>query len=174
MMGRKRKKERKYIPRKQLKFWLNIGVATDDWLLEIISYWKTRREFTEMIKNGLRLMWSLGQGKLDVLFELFPQLDAQLAARYNPAPDPDELKDTIRLVVEASVKKAILENPSLPSGPLVGAPLKQSGEGIGTLANRKIELPLLDDDDDGDTIVLNKAVGSNNKAAMAAMLKIAF
>lgn len=81
--------ERRFRPRKQMKFWCYTDLKTDAWLIEIITYWKAKKQFADMVKNGLRLMWSLGQGHLDVLFELFPQIESQLAAKYTPPPTPD-------------------------------------------------------------------------------------
>lgn len=81
--------ERRFRPRKQMKFWCYTDLNTDAWLIEIIAYWKAKKQFADMVKNGLRLMFSLGQGHLDVLFELFPQIETQLAAKYAPPPTPD-------------------------------------------------------------------------------------
>lgn len=81
--------ERRFRPRRQMKFWCYTDLKTDAWLIEIIAYWKAKKQFADMVKNGLRLMFSLGQGHLDVLFELFPQIETQLAAKYSPPTAPD-------------------------------------------------------------------------------------
>lgn len=107
-------KQRRFRPRKQLRFWLYTDLESDSWMLEIIAYWKARKQFATKIKDGLRLMWSLGQGQLDVLFELFPQIEHQLIAKYSPptAPDTDKLERDM-----AEIKKLILESGSIQAPP---------------------------------------------------------
>jgi hypothetical protein len=82
-------KERKYIPRKQFRFWLIRDLQSDELIMKIIDSWKLKRLFTEKIRAAIRLISSLEKGQLDVLFELFPQLETQLAAKYTPPPTPN-------------------------------------------------------------------------------------
>lgn len=107
-------KERRFRPRKQFKFWCYTDLETDAWLLKIIQYWKDRKQFSTKVKNGLRLMWSLGQGHTDVLFSLFPQLETQLAAKYAPPPAPDNSNLERQI---ADLKQIILQQGSIQAPP---------------------------------------------------------
>lgn len=104
----------RYRPRKQFKFWLYTDLQSEEWLAEVIGLWKSKRQFSEIVKNGLRLMFSLGQGHTDVLFELFPQLETQLTAKYAPPPTPDnsELQRQI-----ADLKMIILQQGNIQAPP---------------------------------------------------------
>lgn len=158
----------RYRPRKQLKFWLYTDLKNEHWLIEVIEYWKSKRQFSDVVKSGLRLMWSLGQGQTDVLFELFPQLETQLAARYAP-PTPPDTGNLERQI--ADLKRLILEQGSIivPSNQME---MKSGGTlGIG----KTLALPTFDDDD-MDTVVLTKATGGTTNAEnfMASMANIAY
>jgi len=48
--------------------------------MEFIQYAKTTRQFAKIVRDGIRLIWSLREGDMTVLFELFPHLEKQ----FNP------------------------------------------------------------------------------------------
>lgn len=54
------------------KFWLDLDKPDEEEINQLIDYHKRQRQFSRVVRDGIRLMWSLGQGNLDVLFELFP------------------------------------------------------------------------------------------------------
>ena len=78
--------------------------------MEYITYLSTTRQFARTIRNGLRLMWTLGQGDLTVLFELFPGIKASLDGQYRQ--DMDEIKRLIRENCNQSVQP-ILDRPAI-------------------------------------------------------------
>lgn len=96
----------RYRPRKEFKFWLYHDLADDVKLMEWIKFCKETRQFASVIKRGLRLMWSLGQGDTSVLFELFPTLGSQLihVKDLPTPPDNDDLRNEI-----AELKQMIRE-----------------------------------------------------------------
>ena len=59
------------------KFWLDIRKPGEDWLDEQIHALKYSRKFTTVIRDALRLIIDLRQGKMDVLFELFPWVQVE-------------------------------------------------------------------------------------------------
>lgn len=129
----KKRKPARYRPRKEYKFWLYTDLVADSRLMEFIAYLKTTRQFATYIKRGLKLLWTLQEGDLTYLFELFPQL----AERLNPPPAPPDKGDLERLIqgaVHTSVKAAMLEMPSLPATIPAAAPLKPSGSAPPALA----------------------------------------
>lgn len=117
---------RRFRPRKEYKFWLYHDVETDLRLMEFITYLKRTRQFATMIKRGLKLLWTLGEGDCTYLFELFPQLAERLTPPPS-APNSGDLQRLIETSVQSGVKQAMLSMPSLPASPMVAAPLKQAG-----------------------------------------------
>ncbi|MEL6309910.1 MAG: hypothetical protein AAFQ52_17345 [Chloroflexota bacterium] len=65
------------IQRKRYSFWLDRRKPDERAVEDIISQMKADRAFTPSIRNGLSLMADLQDGKLDVLFELFPWVRAE-------------------------------------------------------------------------------------------------
>lgn len=61
--------------------------------MEFIEYCKKTRQFASVIRDGIRLIWSLREGNLDVLFELFPHLQRQFK------PDADDLVEQFRQIL---------------------------------------------------------------------------
>jgi hypothetical protein len=130
---------RRYRPRKEFKFQLYRDVEAEEKLIEYIDYLRKTRQFVTAVRNGLRLMWTLGQGDLSVLFELFPTLRAQFA------PDNTALIEEFRQLLQQNRAEAVHVTP----GPkLLNAP--------------KLTVPLVDEDQ--NTIVLKRT--ANGDAAM--------
>jgi len=71
-------------PRKEFKFWLYWDIDEQVKLMDYIKWLNQTRQFATVVRNGLRLMWTLSEGDTSVLFELFPGLRAQLR-RQHPA-----------------------------------------------------------------------------------------
>lgn len=145
----------RYRPRKEFKFWLFYDLADEVRLMEYIAYLKKSRKFASYVRNGLRLMWSLGEGDTSVLFELFPGLKAQLQT---PPPDDDKLQrkieDLHRLILEQGRGITI-------EAPLVAAPALKPLAGLKPVA----ALPApVEDDDDQDTVVLTKSTSTKGTA----------
>ena len=133
---------RRYRPRKEFKFWLYHDLVEDVRLMEYIQFLVKTRQFATTIRNGLRLMWTLGQGDLSVLFDLFPTLRSQFT------PDNTALIEEFRRMLLQQSRGASL--PTLSGPKSFNAP--------------KLALPILDDDDEQDTIVLKRS--TNTDASM--------
>jgi hypothetical protein len=159
----KQPKARNFVPRQTRKFQLRLNHPTDSHVGQILDYAKAQRGEVTMIRDGVRLLWALKNDDLSVLFELFPHLERQFK------PDAEELIEQFRQMLSQQLVAAPAPQPSL-----VAASEAAEQGGKKSLAAVKIALPLLDDDDDGDTIVISKASDSNGKEVMANMLKVAF
>ena len=72
------------------KFWLDIRKDDEDQLDEAINTLKHTRKFTQTIRDGLRLMLDLKRGRVDVLLELFPWVQAEFLSALQPPPSPAE------------------------------------------------------------------------------------
>ena len=157
---------RKYRPRKEFKFWLYHDRDEDSRLMEFIQYCKATRQFARVVRDGIRLIWSLREGNNNVLFELFPHLERQFK------PDAEELIEQFRQMLSQQLVAAPVAQPVSVPMALPDNAAEQGGQK--SLAAVKIALPLLDDDD-GDTILISKASDSNiSKEVMANMMKVAF
>ncbi|MEO8609531.1 MAG: hypothetical protein ABI690_16690 [Chloroflexota bacterium] len=111
----------RYRPRKEIKMWLYRDKADESRLIDFVQYCKQTRQLARVLRNGIRLMWSLGEGNTEILYELFPWLQTQ-AALIPPAPDTENLERQI-----ADLKQIILQQGSI-SVPSAGYPLmKQIG-----------------------------------------------
>lgn len=138
---------RRYRPRKLFKFWLYHDLAEDTRLMEYIDYLRKTRQFATVLRSGLRLMWTLGQGDLSVLFELFPTLRSQFV------PDNTALIEEFRRMLQAQTVAASPVPPvtALPPGPK-------------PMNIKSIPMPTFDEDDQ-DTIVLSRDATSGEQAA---------
>lgn len=147
---------RKYRPRKEFKFWLYHDRDEDSRLMEFIQYCKATRQFAKVVRDGIRLVWSLREGNTAVLFELFPHLERQFK------PDAEELIEQFRQML---LQHQAAPEPQ-PAQVGVGA---EQGKPKALNAPKTI-LPLLDDDED-DTIVIKQSTGSG-RGMMANLLDI--
>lgn len=146
----------RYRPRQVFKFWLFKDKPEEYRLVEFIEYCKAKRSFARVIRDGIRLMWSLGEGDTTVLFELFPGLHAHLQP-VQTAPTPPDTSHLERQI--ADLKRLIMEQGTI-SAPPKDYPQMKSGGTLGV--GKKMALPIIDDDDDASTIVLTKATGGNS------------
>jgi len=65
--------------RRRFVFWLNDTKSDENELIGQVYELKRQRSFTATIRDGMRLITSLRDGDLDVLFELFPWVRAEFA-----------------------------------------------------------------------------------------------
>ncbi len=86
--------------RESFQFWLDLKKPEEYILADTIFELKRRRAFVSTVRDGIRLIVSLRQGRVDVLFELFPWTCAQLnsgagaqlpAGQSTPQPTPRPL-----------------------------------------------------------------------------------
>lgn len=85
------------IPRKRLELWLRLDKRDEvELLYDIIPALKKKQQFSSAIRDGLRLVWELRQGKTDYLFQLFPFVKEAVQ------PDPAELVTLITNMMHTS------------------------------------------------------------------------
>lgn len=63
--------------RLMFRFWLDMFKPEEEELADTIELLKNERSFSKTIRDGIKLITNLRQGKLDVLFELFPWVKAE-------------------------------------------------------------------------------------------------
>lgn len=63
--------------RLMFRFWLDMFKSEEAAIADQVEILKNKRSFTQTIRDGIRLICDLRNGKLDILFELFPWVRAE-------------------------------------------------------------------------------------------------
>ncbi len=93
--------------RLRFQFWLNVWNDDDMAVCEQIQLLKNERSFTQVVRDGIRLICDLRQGRVDVLKELFPDVVAKLSDKTNPTYTPDStLKQDIEQILQLMQNKS--------------------------------------------------------------------
>jgi hypothetical protein len=160
----------RYRPRKEIKTWFYRDIDDQARLIEYVDYLKTTRQLAKIVRNGIRLMWSLGEGDTSVLFELFPGLKAQLTPPQPPPPTHSpELDDLIRHLerMEAMMKESRViplfddNGVVMKSGAKLPEATDRAQDAPRQLAGAQVKfsVPIVDDDDSAGVVVKKKAGG---------------
>lgn len=160
--------------RSQHMFWVDLNKPEEYKLAVLIQELKSRRAFARTVRNGLRLMYDLSQGRTDVLRELYPWVleqppieaqkeeDSQIKA---PAqPFGQEIKDQLQRLEQLLVKQ---KNGAL-SSEQVSAELKQvsqNNEGPKAMSVGNMVLPPPTIEEDLDKIIEVKREKGNGQSA---------
>jgi hypothetical protein len=161
-MGRKSQKQRKPEPRKMFKFWLRLDRAEDLKLIEYIEYLVSKRQFVTEIRTALRLLWSLRQGNLWVLFELFPWVRAEFmeyVQSLQPPKSPAELDLQRQL---ARLEQLLLQQGNTPIDKPGPTKLLTPNGPRPLQAKQAVAAPSFDDDEDVLVARKNKNAGSQS------------
>ena len=139
--------------RLMFKFWLDVTKPEEGRIADKIEILKNERTFSQVIRDGIRLMWDLKQGKTDVLYELFPWVQADAPSRsLNQSNNPklaSQLKRIEQLLLEQS------QTPALEA---------ELGRGEIKRLNVGSMAPPSFDDDDIPTINVRKATSNGTSA----------
>jgi hypothetical protein len=131
--------------RLRFTFWLDMVKPEEHALADNIELLKNEKSFAKTVRDGIRLIIDLRNGKTDTLFELFPWVKDKLL---QGAPEQNslhlQLERLERLIMQS---KDTLHTPSIQSPKTLNVP--------------KFDLPTFDDDD-LDTVVLTKDVSSQS------------
>lgn len=153
--------------RKRMGFWIDYGKDDELIVAETIDTLKKQRKYQRAIFQGIQLIASLWEGRVDVLLTMFPWIADTICQNAPPTDDINDLRREIEALRKdlRQQQSRPLSNAEIPDTRNYGIPaMKQSGSGVGTLgAGRTFTLPLVDDDA-GDTIVLNKSTGSTSNS----------
>ncbi len=99
--------------KKEFRFTLFYDVVEDLRLMEYVEYLRRTQQLPNVIRNALRLFWTLGEEDLSVLFELFPAIRKQFM------PKPDDLIEQFRQMLQHHMTAAMeaAPEPPPPAGP---------------------------------------------------------
>ena len=132
------------------KFWLDLEKPDEEEINQFIDHYKRQRQFTRIIRDGIRLMWSLEQGNLDVLFELFPSVMDEFYQRALASHTP---QDKVLAEHISRLERLLLEQGSIPIPSTTGAK---------PLVAPQIAPPMLDDAD--ELLSIKKAKSDSTSA----------
>lgn len=148
-------------------FWLDMMNHAEQELSEYIETLKAQRTFVKTVRDGLRLMRDLREGRVDVLFELFPLLKAEFIAGVMPKPDNDPSgNEKVQRQLD-ELKDLLLRSttPPMVAAPINGPrPLMMAGAaatGPKPLGAPTFDLPRFDDDDT-DTLIIAKDTNTDS------------
>ena len=126
--------------REKFMFWLNLIDDQEFAIAELISELKRERRFASTIRDGIRLICDLRQGKVDVLFELFPWIKTRLLAEAHSLETAGER--ALREQLER-IEQQLLQQGNVP----VQLP-SQAESGPKAMAVPQFEKPVYNDEDD--------------------------
>lgn len=156
--------------RLRFNFWLNMDNEHEESIADNIELLKNKRSFTSAIRDGLRLIVDLRNGKLDVLFELFPFVKLEVLDYMKDVNPDNKSNDDIKQQI-ARLEQLILSQDRLSSTPVMkplgGLQPLSNGMGINQIGGMKsIQAPVFDDDSDDDLLVVEKDTSSNKNVAL--------
>ncbi|HEX2623343.1 MAG TPA: hypothetical protein VHL11_24450 [Phototrophicaceae bacterium] len=139
-------------------FWLDLHKEDERQLADQVAILKDKRTFAKTVRDGIRLILDLYEGKIDVLLELFPfvQLAIQQTAQQTAQAKAGAAE--IQAVETHRDDRWLLEQIEhlLNQGPGIRGELSPMTGG----GSRGFKLSRLDDDDDLDTLVIQKSTAT--------------
>jgi hypothetical protein len=164
--------------REKFTFWLDLVKDDEFALAEIVAELKKSRTFAKTIRDGIRLMIDLKNGSVKVLRELFPFVFETVAAvleeervqleRERIKMEQERLRlEQERARSEQGIQKQLqkLEELLLQQGNIpiqISETSTSLSSGPQQLHVPKFELPKFDEDDELDTIVLQKDTSTDS------------
>jgi hypothetical protein len=113
------------------RFWLDITHDEEYEIAESIESLKQERSFTRTIRDGIRLICDLRQGRVEVLLSLFPWIREHFVQESSPQFLPEN--DPLRLQID-QISKLLLERGAapvdMPRRPQTQLPAPQDAEDL--------------------------------------------
>lgn len=132
-------------------FWLDLLKPQEENLSDEIELLKNKRSFASTIRDGIRLILSLREGRVDVLLELFPFVREKLQPP--PMSGNDDLKKELAWIKELMLSQYKGDG---------GIKMASVGQGPKPLIMNTAPITAYDDDDE---LVIRKDKGSGERAA---------
>ena len=134
-------------------FWLDMHKPEEERIADVIERLKSSRSFAKTVRDGIRLIWDLKQGRTDVLTELFPLIAARLA----PAPALKALPDGRVQAQLARIEQMLAKQQN-------GFFLEErTTERTTENPLKKLQSITIDDEDEPD-LIIRPATSDGNKA----------
>jgi hypothetical protein len=118
--------------RKRMGFWLDYGKDDELIVAEAIDELKKQRKYQRAIFQGIQLIASLWEGRVDVLLTMFPWVADVICQGAPPKDDMDELKARLArmenmLQQQQKQQQRPLSDPTLPQSPPGYPAMKPAG-----------------------------------------------
>ena len=141
------------------KFWLDLEKPDHEEVNEIIHALKRARSYSKAIRDGLRLIFDLSAGNLDVLFELFPWVRAEFM-EYITSVQPQKPDTGINIQEQlARIEELLANSETLVTTPKID---NRVGEPK-AMKVPPISVPIFDKDEDLLVVTKAKSDGSSAK-----------
>ena len=140
--------------REKFKFWLDTGKDDEFLIAKQIDELKRGRLFTSTIRDGIRLICDLKEGRLDVLFELFPWVSAEFL-EYMQSLQPQKTAGEIEL--QKRIER--MEHLLLEQG---NVPVASTTADLKSLAIPKLDASKSENADDDLLLVKKSQLGGNS------------
>ena len=127
--------------RLQFKFWLDVSKAEELHLAELIDELKQGRVFSQAIRDGLRLIANLWQGKVEVLLALFPWVEDYFFQRFLEQQPSSEYALAEQI---ARLERLLLEQDAA-SGQSLAQPVAATNGGPKPMTVTQVAAPAFDD-----------------------------
>jgi hypothetical protein len=140
-------------------FWLDTNKQDEYTLSEYVEYLKENRLFVKTVRDGLRLIADLREGRVDVLLELFPNVRKAFTSS-SGGGNNDDVKAAI-----SRVEQILLEQSAGTTYHMGGLKSLTSGikeDGPKAMNVQKYDLPTFDDEDDLDTLIVKKDTSTDS------------
>jgi hypothetical protein len=149
----------------RFNFWLDMTKPSEEGIADKIEYLKNKRSFSSAIRDGIRLIVDLRQGKLDVLFELFPFVKLEVMEYLKDAKaDSNGGGDDIKR--ELNQLKQLILAQNKQNDTLTMKPVSNGNVGINQIDGIKtIDAPVFDDsEDDLELLTVERDTESGKRA----------
>lgn len=90
--------------RKRFTFWFNTEKDGD--LIDEIPFLKVHRQFTRVLRDGMRLILDLRQGSLEVLFELFPFIKLEFLEYMRTVTPTTDIERKLAQIIHLNKERA--------------------------------------------------------------------
>lgn len=101
--------------RKRMGFWIDYGKDDELIVAETINALKKQRKYQRAIFQGIQLIASLWEGRVDVLLTMFPWVADVICQNAAPKGDIDELKERLarmeKLLQQRQIQQGYIEPP---------------------------------------------------------------
>lgn len=144
--------------RLRFPFWLDMNKPDEHALAELVETLKTKKLFAKTIRDGIRLVNDLREGRLDVLCELFPWVKEEMG-KGRAVQSTDAIEAQLARL-EILMKQG--------GGTTVDF---QSASNPKPLSVPSFSLPRFEDDDDQDTLIITKNYDSSSSTNFVNMMK---
>mgnify|MGYP003394866620 FL=1 len=140
--------------RLRFPFWLDMNKPDEHALAELVETLKTKKLFAKTIRDGIRLVNDLREGRLDVLCELFPWVKEEMGKGR-------AIQSTDAIEAQLARLEFLMKQ---------GREDFQSAAGPKPLSVPSFSLPRFEDDD-ADTLIITKNYDASSTTNFVNMMK---